>query len=85
LRAAKGVRGTPLDPFRWAEVRRVERAMIPEYISAVERLAGKLSAANLAEATAIAALPYQVRGYEGVKLPRAKRYREELADRLQHW
>ena len=22
LRAAKGVRGTPLDPFRWAEVRR---------------------------------------------------------------
>ena len=83
LRAAKGVRGTPLDPFRWAEVRRVERAMIPEYITAVERLAGKLSASNLAEATAIAGLPDQVRGYEGVKLPRAKRYREELAERLQ--
>jgi indolepyruvate ferredoxin oxidoreductase len=83
LRAAKGVRGTPLDPFRWAEVRRVERAMIPEYITAVERLAGKLSASNLAEATAIAGLPDLVRGYEGVKLPRAKRYREELAERLQ--
>ena len=82
LRAAKGVRGTPLDPFRWAEVRRIERAMIPEFISAVERLAGKLTAANLAEATAIAALPDQVRGYEGVKLPRAQRYREELAARL---
>ena len=83
LRAAKGVRGTPLDPFRWAEVRRIERAMIPEYIRAVERLASKLSAANLAEATAIAFLPDQVRGYEGVKLPRAKRYRAELAERLQ--
>jgi indolepyruvate ferredoxin oxidoreductase len=82
LRAAKGVRGTPLDPFRWAEVRRIERAMIPEFIGAVERLAGKLTAANLAEATAIAALPDQVRGYEGVKLPRAQRYREELAARL---
>ena len=32
LRAAKGLRGTLVDPFRWAEVRRVERAMIPEYI-----------------------------------------------------
>ena len=75
LRAAKRVRGTPLDPFRWAEVRRVERAMIPEYIRAVETLCAKLTAANLAEATAIAALPDQVRGYEDVKLPRAKRYR----------
>ncbi|HET9667806.1 MAG TPA: DUF6537 domain-containing protein, partial [Desertimonas sp.] len=82
LRAAKRVRGTPLDPFRWAEVRRVERAMIPEYIRAVERLSVKLTAANLAEATAIAALPDQVRGYEGVKLPRATRYRQELAERV---
>jgi indolepyruvate ferredoxin oxidoreductase len=82
LRAAKIVRGTPVDPFRWAEVRRIERAMIPEYVRAVARLADKLTAANHAEAAAIAALPDQVRGYEGVKLPRAKRYREELAERL---
>ena len=56
LRAAKRVRGTPLDPFRWAEVRRIERAMIPEYVRAVETLSRQLTAANLAEATAIAAL-----------------------------
>ena len=82
LRAAKRVRGTPLDPFRWAEVRRVEREMIPEYVHAVEHLCSKLAAANLVEATAIATLPDGVRGYENVKLPRAKAYRAELAARL---
>ena len=28
---SKRLRGTVADPFRWAEVRRLERAMIPEY------------------------------------------------------
>ena len=82
LRAAKRLRGTPLDPFRFAEVRRVERAMVPEYVRAVETLCGRLTAPNLAEATAIAALPDQVRGYENIKLPRAERYRAELAARI---
>jgi indolepyruvate ferredoxin oxidoreductase len=82
LRAAKRLRGTPLDPFRFAEVRRVERAMIPEYVRAVETLCGRLTVTNLAEATAIALLPDQVRGYENIKLPRAERYRAELAARI---
>jgi indolepyruvate ferredoxin oxidoreductase len=82
LRAAKRVRGTVADPFRWARVRRVERAMIPEYIAAVDALIDRLTDANLAEATAIASLPDQVRGYEHIKLPRAERYRAELAERL---
>jgi indolepyruvate ferredoxin oxidoreductase len=82
LRAMKGVRGTIADPFRWGEVRKIERAMIPEYINAVERLAGRLDAGNLGESIAIAALPDQVRGYEHLKLRRATAYREELAKRL---
>jgi indolepyruvate ferredoxin oxidoreductase len=82
LRSMKGVRGTLLDPFRWAEVRRVERAMIPEYVAAVEQLCRRLGPANLAEAAAIAELPDQVRGYEDLKLRRAGAYRTELADRL---
>ena len=45
-------------------------------------LCSKLTAANLAEATAIATLPDGVRGYENIKLPRAKAYRAELAARL---
>jgi indolepyruvate ferredoxin oxidoreductase len=78
LRAAAPIRGTLLDPFRWAHVRRVERAMIPEYIAAVDRLIDGLDATNLAEAVAIAALPDQVRGYEHLKLRRAAAYRDEL-------
>ena len=82
LRAAKGLRGTMLDPFRWAEVRRVERAMIPEYVDAVERLGRTLTLDRLDEAVEIAALPDQVRGYEHLKLRRAAAYRSELRRRL---
>ncbi len=82
LRAAKRVRGTMADPFRWAKVRRVERAMIPEYTKAIDTLIKNLDAANLADATTIAALPDQVRGYEHIKLHCADRYRAELAERI---
>jgi indolepyruvate ferredoxin oxidoreductase len=82
LRASKRVRGTFADPFRWAEVRKVERAMIPEYIAAVKTLSRELRADNLAESVEIASLPDQVRGYEDLKLRRAKEYRTELAARL---
>lgn len=85
LRAAKRLRGTYADPFRWAEVRKVERAMIPEYISAVQRLAAGLDAQRLDEAVEIASLPDQVRGYEDLKLRRAAAYRRELADRMRQW
>ena len=46
LRRGKRLRGTVADPFRWANVRRVERAMIPEYEKAVTALADRLSAAQ---------------------------------------
>jgi len=82
LAKSKRLRGTLADPFRWAEVRRLERAMIPEYEHAVKRLAEGLTAGNLDEAVAIATLPDQVRGYEHLKLARAKAYRAELATRL---
>ena len=82
LRAMKHLRGTKADPFGWAKVRRVERAMIPEYEQAITTLLARLDTANLAEAVAIAALPDQVRGYEHIKLARAAAYRAELAERL---
>jgi indolepyruvate ferredoxin oxidoreductase len=82
LRSGKGLRGTMLDPFRWGEVRAIERAMIPEYERAVDQLIDGLTAANLVDAVAIAGLPDQVRGYEHLKLGRAKTYRTELAARL---
>jgi indolepyruvate ferredoxin oxidoreductase len=81
LRSAKRLRGTLADPFRWAEVRRVERAMIPEYIEAVGRLQRRLDSDNLDEAVETASLPDGVRGYEELKLRRAAQYRAELARR----
>ena len=57
--------------------------MIPEYERAIDQLIEGLTAANLADAVAIAGLPDQVRGYEHLKLGRAKTYRTELAARLQ--
>jgi indolepyruvate ferredoxin oxidoreductase len=82
LRSAKRLRGTPADPFRWAQVRRVERAMIPEYVDAVATLNRRLTADTHDESVEIASLPDQVRGYEDLKLRRAAVYRAELARRL---
>jgi len=82
LRAMKRVRGTKLDPFGYAEVRKVEREMIPEFERALDALVDHLTTGNLDEAVAIASLPDQVRGYEDIKLPRAEAYRAELAERV---
>jgi indolepyruvate ferredoxin oxidoreductase len=82
LRAMKGVRGTWADPFARAEVRRLEREMIPEFEAALDALVAGLTPAKLADAIAIAELPDQVRGYEELKLRRATAYRTELASAL---
>jgi indolepyruvate ferredoxin oxidoreductase len=82
LRRSKRLRGTLADPFRWARVRRIERAMIPEYIDAIAALNQRLSAERHDEFVEIASLPDQVRGYEDIKLRRAAAYREQLAQRL---
>ena len=82
LRAMRRLRGTPLDVFGWAQVRRIERAMVPEYIAAVEAMLPMINDSNLAEAIAIASLPDKVRGYEHLKMERAEAYRAELTRRL---
>ncbi len=83
LRAMKRLRGTKADPFGYAKVRRVERAMIPEYERAVEQMLSCLRYDNVTTAASIAALPDQVRGYEHIKMRRAAAYRAELASRIQ--
>ncbi len=82
LRAMRRVRGSFIDVFGWAEVRRTEREMIPEYIDAVDALLAHLRDDNVAEAVAVAQLPDRVRGYEDLKMERAEAYRDELAARL---
>jgi indolepyruvate ferredoxin oxidoreductase len=82
LRAGRHVRGTPLDLFGMARLRRVERSLIPEYEAVIARLVAGFTPERAAEATAIASLPDIVRGYEHLKLERIDRYRTELGERL---
>jgi indolepyruvate ferredoxin oxidoreductase len=76
LRSMKGLRGTALDPFGRAEVRRVERALPGEYREMIERALGRLSADTHDLAVELGDLPDMVRGYETVKLDNVARYRE---------
>jgi indolepyruvate ferredoxin oxidoreductase len=82
LRAGRRLRWTPLDVFGYASIRRLERAMVHEYISAVKLLVRRFEVVGEEEAVAIATLPASVRGYEEIKRPRAEAYRTELAARL---
>jgi indolepyruvate ferredoxin oxidoreductase len=79
LRAGKRLRGTAVDPFGYAKVRRVERSLIKEYIGAITALAPKVTTANARAATELAALPDLVRGYEDIKLNNVERYHYEFA------
>ncbi|HEY8093599.1 MAG TPA: indolepyruvate ferredoxin oxidoreductase family protein, partial [Acidimicrobiales bacterium] len=78
LRSMKRVRGTRLDPFGRAEVRRTERQLITEYTALVDSLLPQL-AADPAGAARVANLIDVVRGYEGVKMRNVATYREALA------
>ena len=79
LARMKGLRGTAFDPFGYAQVRKVERALRDHYVALVERLVADLSADNHDRAITIAGLPDLVRGYESVKLGNVERYRTALA------
>jgi indolepyruvate ferredoxin oxidoreductase len=67
LAPLKRLRGTALDPFGRSEERRAERALIGDYEALVDELLAGLTAANLADAVALAALPEKIRGFGHVK------------------
>jgi indolepyruvate ferredoxin oxidoreductase len=69
-------RGTVLDLFGYAHVRRVERALVGEYRNLVERALRGLTPERHDRAVQIARLPDLVRGYEDVKLRNVRRFRE---------
>jgi indolepyruvate ferredoxin oxidoreductase len=68
LARMKGLRGTALDPFGRAAVRRVERALPGEYRALVDRALAGLSPATYERAVSLARLPDLIRGYEDIKL-----------------
>jgi indolepyruvate ferredoxin oxidoreductase len=82
LRALKALRGTALDPFGYAEVRRTERQLIGEYRGMIEAVLIKLTPANHHAAVAVAELPDEIRGYERIKLDNVKRFRDKASQLL---
>ena len=82
LYAARRLRGSTLDPFGRARVRRVERALIDEYVRALARATTALTPETIEAVVALAALPDRVRGYEEIKLASVAAYRQAFADAL---
>jgi indolepyruvate ferredoxin oxidoreductase len=80
LRAMKGLRGTRLDPFGLAEVRRVERALPDEYRALMARALERLTPVTHATVAEIAELPDVVRGYEEIKLANVEKFRVAAAE-----
>ena len=79
------LRGTKLDPFGRAEVRRVERELIEEYERMVEEVLTALTPQTHATALELLELPDVVRGYEEIKLRNVVLFRkraEALRKRL---
>ena len=76
----KRLRGTALDPFGRAHVRRVERELLRHYRSTLHHVVADLSVDSYDRAVAFAEAPDLVRGYEDVKLRNVERYAVRLAE-----
>ncbi|MGV9724488.1 indolepyruvate ferredoxin oxidoreductase family protein [Nocardia beijingensis] len=80
LAKGKRLRGTKLDPFGYAHVRRVERELRAHYTAMVTDLAEALDRAGYDRAVRAAALADVVRGYEDIKLANVADYAERLRE-----
>jgi indolepyruvate ferredoxin oxidoreductase len=70
------VRGRRLDLFGHAKVRRVERALIGEYLDLVDEALERLTPDNHATALQLLELPDVIRGYEEIKLRNVVMFRK---------
>ena len=63
----KFLRGSALDPFGHTEERKMERALIAQYLASIEELLPALTLANHAAAVEVARIPELIKGYGHVK------------------
>ena len=80
LAAARGLRDSVFDPFRFFSERRFDRQMINEYEQLVDQLIEVVGDHNYADAVELSRLPLQVRGYGHVKQRSAKAIEVRHAD-----
>jgi indolepyruvate ferredoxin oxidoreductase len=82
LHALRGVRGTRMDVFGYAKVRREERALIAEYSRLVRDALPHLTSENVRQVEDLVQLAEAVRGYEDIKLDRISKFRENARQAL---
>jgi indolepyruvate ferredoxin oxidoreductase len=82
LASLKFLRGTALDPFGYAAVRREERELIGWYRALIEELAPAVTPENAAAAVEIASLPDQIRGYEEIKRRNIARVKKLASEKM---
>ncbi len=79
LRAARRLRGTPLDVFGYASVRREERRLVAWYLDLIDRALAILSLQNYPRVVELLSIPDQIRGFEDVK----RRYASRAVERAE--
>ncbi|MGN6767484.1 MAG: indolepyruvate ferredoxin oxidoreductase family protein [Rhizobiaceae bacterium] len=79
LAALKGLRGTAFDIFGYSEERRMEKRLLAEYESDLDRIAGALSPERMDAAVALASVPSIIRGFGHVKAANATKAAGERA------
>ncbi len=80
LARGKRFRGTPVDPFGLAKVRRVERALVPEFLDAMHTVLDSASGDRIERALGIVEAVDLVRGYEDIKLANVERFRAKVGE-----
>lgn len=79
LAAMKIVRGTPVDVFGWAGVRKVERDLVDHYEQLVQEAATKLTGIDRGQLLAVLTRADGIRGYEHIKMGNVADYAVEIA------
>jgi len=82
LVALRGLRGTALDPFGRAAVRRLERELPGWYAGLLAEARPLLTAATQTRVAALWSLPDDIRGYEALKVESAARARARAGELL---
>ncbi|MDZ4671263.1 MAG: indolepyruvate ferredoxin oxidoreductase family protein [Phototrophicales bacterium] len=78
LKRMKMLRGTPLDVFGYAKVRRVERQLPALYCAMITECLENLADDNYVKAVKLAELPDMIRGYEYIKLRNVSKFWVEV-------
>jgi indolepyruvate ferredoxin oxidoreductase len=78
LSKGKLLRGTKLDFFGYAKVRKMERQIRDKYLEEISQSLASLTDSNFNEFLDLACLPDAVRGFENIKMSKAKVFLHDL-------